>query len=169
MSSKTFVRLILVGSILALPLLAWIYFSKKAQTPEEYAAKQFAKHTGLSGEELLLILRTNDKIRTKQIDDRDWGVIEKYSNSPAIEFRANSELALPFLKGTPYEARARAVLHRLAQDTDPGTRSVAIQAMFKSGDPQAQSSLEEAQQSTDPAIKSEADRIAKIYSGKKSL
>ncbi len=161
--------LALLGCLVATPFLAWVLLNRKAPSQEEYAARQFAKHSGLSGDTLLSIWKANENIRSKRATAKDWNVVESNSKSSSMEFRATSEMALAHLKGTEFEHKAVEVLHRLADDPDAGVKTIAIRALFRIGHPQAKKFLSDAQASNEPSIKAEADKIATAISSGKRL
>lgn len=146
----------LFGVILSVPLFVWVVLSARTPSPEEYAAKRFAKNTGLSGQTLLKILGANKSLRARSTTEDDWQVIEENAQSPSVEFRANAILALSFARGTRFDVRARAILHRLASDQDPGVQLIAVNTLCKIGDPRAQEFLTAAKNSTNEIVRSRA-------------
>jgi len=145
----------------ALPFFAWIFMRGRAESHDEYVARQFARHTGLSSESLLALMRTNDRLRHHAATDGDWKSIEEFAASPHIEYRVNAELALTYAKGTKFEEKARGLLRRLAQDPDGGTRVIALRSLKAMRDPDASRLLQTAMASNDPYVSAKAHDISR--------
>lgn len=141
-----------LGLVAALPLIAWSVLHGKTETKEEVVARHFEQHTGLSARDLMRIDKASENLRQHQATDEDWRVIETFSASPHLEFRVTAEQSITYARGTAYEARARAILRRLAEDPDGGTRMVALRSLKAMRDPEAPRLIDLAKHSTDPYV-----------------
>ncbi len=132
----------------------------KSESQDQYVARMFARHTGLSGDSLLQFMGTQDHLRRKIATEADWAVVEKFAASPHIEFRVNSEIALGFTVGTRFENRARAVLRKLAEDSEPGIKLIALYTLTSMRDPDASRFLETDLESKDPFVSTKVREFA---------
>ena len=124
--------------VLALPV---VYFLKLEKSPPDQlriVARGFEKGSGLSGDYLYSILKVEQKLYTgNTISEPEFALLEEASKSPHIQFRSEALLYLGRLDRTQFRDRAHEIMHRLALDPDPGTRSIAIIDLVESHDADA--------------------------------
>ena len=151
----------IVFLVVASPLAMYFMFRPHPETQEEYTARMFEIHTGIPGANLKELTHAVSDLRARKATEADVEVLEKYSISPRLELRAGSEMATGYLIGTPFQSRAHAMVLRLAEDPDPGTRLIAIESLIPFSRSEAKVYVDKNLASPDPNIAMRIRQIAK--------
>lgn len=135
----------LVTAAVAIPAAYFLLSYNRKPDESRWVARRFAQNTGLSEQEFYDLDKVNAKLRAHEpLTELEWARIEAASNSKAMEFRANSLVALGGAESTPYRDRAHAIMRRLARGPTPGDRLLALSVMVRVGDPETLRLLKQA-------------------------